>query len=362
MTQELDEQKINLVKHQKQFKNMKSYFKRLNYLHELRPAYFVGLESYHLTKEWSTKNKHLINGEGLKEVKIMKECITELALYTQKNPRSIERGVNFFFKKYYNLYNCSFYSRNWLIYKVPNEKEYGIIQNRCLLRKKGMEKFKKKQKKTIFIWKQRRKESREKQNLETNTSNLVPIKKKRRLLSKTKNRDKNKNKNTNNIKNKNNTKTKTKAINKTKAKNNNKTKAMTINKNNNTTTNTKKNNIVFQSNDNTHTSNKITIQKTRTKNFSQVRKRAFQKHNPDEENEKGFILNENQTNLEVFFNYQPLLLDLELACTSNDEVMNTPFSSQYNYIMGLNNDKYKNNFLKEKNWLIGIEKEFGLNC
>ncbi|KAJ6240357.1 hypothetical protein M0813_24356 [Anaeramoeba flamelloides] len=143
---ERPKQKDGLLPTQTALLTKKSYVDRFRYLKKIKPQYFVGLEQQHLDKGWLFEHKKTMIKDGPKQVKLMKSCITELALLTNKTKRTIERGINTFFKNNYHLTNCSFYSRDWLVYKVPDQKENIKISERSKKRKRGREKSKNKKK------------------------------------------------------------------------------------------------------------------------------------------------------------------------------------------------------------------------
>ncbi|KAJ6241552.1 hypothetical protein M0813_00250 [Anaeramoeba flamelloides] len=112
------------------FSKLKSFNDRFLVLFSLRPNCFSGISKHHFTKDWITQHKSTMFQDGPTKVKIRKDCISDLSLLAQKTRRTIERGVNTFFKNNYHLTNCSFYSRDWLVFKVPNRKEYSQVKFR----------------------------------------------------------------------------------------------------------------------------------------------------------------------------------------------------------------------------------------
>ncbi|KAJ6237814.1 hypothetical protein M0813_26607 [Anaeramoeba flamelloides] len=112
-----------LEKIKKEFQTLKSYNSRFQTLMKLRPESFSGLYGYQLEKTWIKRHTKKMYLYGPHKVKIQKDCILDLAFLTTKSRRAIERGVNTFFKKNFNLQNCSYYSRDWLTFKLTNLKE-----------------------------------------------------------------------------------------------------------------------------------------------------------------------------------------------------------------------------------------------
>eukprot|EP01155_Anaeramoeba_flamelloides_P045074 Anaeramoba_flamelloidesc38698_g1_i1.p1 GENE.c38698_g1_i1~~c38698_g1_i1.p1 ORF type:complete len:365 (+),score=83.61 c38698_g1_i1:70-1164(+) len=121
----------NLANILKFFEENKSYIDRLNRMFFLRSKCFVGLSEMHLEKKWimRLKNKKSLPNAPNK-VMIRKDCISDLSYLTQKSRRTIERGVSAFFKKNFHLTNCSFYSRDWLIFKIPSKKDKKVFKAR----------------------------------------------------------------------------------------------------------------------------------------------------------------------------------------------------------------------------------------
>ncbi|KAJ6231721.1 hypothetical protein M0813_05452 [Anaeramoeba flamelloides] len=106
----------NIEELKKEFTKLISYNSRLQKLHQIRPDCFFGIENHQFDKAWIKKNKTDLQDKGPKKVKILKECITDLSILTTKSKRTLERGINTFFKKNFNLKNCSLYSRNMLVF------------------------------------------------------------------------------------------------------------------------------------------------------------------------------------------------------------------------------------------------------
>ncbi|KAJ3446789.1 l10-interacting myb domain-containing protein-like [Anaeramoeba flamelloides] len=134
-----------LDKIQKEFQTLKSYNSRFQTLLKLRPESFSGLSADQLEKTWIKRHTKKMYLCGPHKVKIQKDCILDLAFLTSKSRRTIERGVNTFFKKNFNLQNCSHYSRDWLTFKLTNLKEIENLKKEKRKRKrkeKGKEKGK----------------------------------------------------------------------------------------------------------------------------------------------------------------------------------------------------------------------------
>ncbi|KAJ3428717.1 hypothetical protein M0812_24047 [Anaeramoeba flamelloides] len=112
------------------FRKTKSYVDRFHELRKLRSHCFVGLMENHLTREWIQDNKKRKASDAPSKIMIRKDCISDLSYLTQRSRRTIERGVSAFFKKNFKLTNCSFYSRNWLVFKIPSPKDEKKFQTR----------------------------------------------------------------------------------------------------------------------------------------------------------------------------------------------------------------------------------------
>ncbi|KAJ6254701.1 hypothetical protein M0813_12305 [Anaeramoeba flamelloides] len=120
----------NLESIKRYFRTTKSYIDRFHKLRKLRSHCFVGLLESHLTKEWIQDNKSKVMPDAPQKIKIKKDCISDLSFLTQRSRRTIERGVSAFFKKNFKLTNCSFYSRDWLIFKIPSPMDEKRFQTR----------------------------------------------------------------------------------------------------------------------------------------------------------------------------------------------------------------------------------------
>ncbi|KAJ6233190.1 hypothetical protein M0813_30298 [Anaeramoeba flamelloides] len=125
-----------LDKIQKEFQTLKSYNSRFQTLLKLRPESFSGLSADQLEKTWIKRHTKKMYLYGPHKVKIQKDCILDLAFLTSKSRRAIERGVNTFFKKNFNLQNCSYYSRDWLTFKLTNLKEIENLKKEKRKRKR----------------------------------------------------------------------------------------------------------------------------------------------------------------------------------------------------------------------------------
>ncbi|KAJ6227217.1 hypothetical protein M0813_10125 [Anaeramoeba flamelloides] len=188
------EQLTNLETVKDKFSKLKSFNDRFSMLFSLRPNCFSGISEHHFTKEWITQHKPTMFQDGPVKVKIRKDCISDLSLLTQKTRRTIERGVNTFFKNNYHLTNCSFYSRDWLVFKVPNRKEYSQVKFRTKQRiqQRNSESYKAKSLKTgaseskVHKKKMKKKYQKKKKELK----NLKKRMKIRKLMKKTKTKPK----------------------------------------------------------------------------------------------------------------------------------------------------------------------------
>ncbi|KAJ3440201.1 hypothetical protein M0812_16256 [Anaeramoeba flamelloides] len=109
----------NLEGLKKEFRSFKTFRDRFKNLAKLRPECFVGFSDWMLDKKCKFDGKH----ETPTKIMIRKDCINDLSILTGKSKRTIERGINIFFTKKLKLTNCSFYSRDWLIYKIPDVEE-----------------------------------------------------------------------------------------------------------------------------------------------------------------------------------------------------------------------------------------------
>ncbi|KAJ3425604.1 hypothetical protein M0812_28049 [Anaeramoeba flamelloides] len=140
-----------LEKIKKDFQSLKSYNSRFQTLLKLQPESFSGLYCYQLEKTWIKKHTKKMYLYGPHKVKIQKDCISDLSFLTCKTRRTIERGVNTFFKKNFNLQNCSYYSRDWLTFKLTNLKEIENLKKiKKKFKRKGKEKGKVKGKRDLL--------------------------------------------------------------------------------------------------------------------------------------------------------------------------------------------------------------------
>ncbi|KAJ3438343.1 hypothetical protein M0812_17526 [Anaeramoeba flamelloides] len=163
------------------FRKTKSFIDRFHQLRKLRSHCFVGLMENHLTREWIQENKNREASDAPNKIMIRKDCISDLSYLTQSSRRTIERGVSAFFKKNYKLTNCSFYSRNWLVFKIPSpkdEKKFHTRHKRYLRRK---------------LLSQNKIEKLENENT-TQSQNGQKKKKEKKMIKKKKNKMKKKNK------------------------------------------------------------------------------------------------------------------------------------------------------------------------
>ncbi|KAJ6243236.1 hypothetical protein M0813_22377 [Anaeramoeba flamelloides] len=131
--------KLNKIKNE--FQTLKSYNSRFQTLMNIQPESFSGLYAYQLEKEWIKGHRKLMSVYGPHKVKIKKDCLLDLSYLTNKSKRTIERGINTFFKKNFNLQNCSNYSRDWLTYKLTTTKKTGTFNK--IKGKDNKKKFKK---------------------------------------------------------------------------------------------------------------------------------------------------------------------------------------------------------------------------
>ncbi|KAJ6248545.1 hypothetical protein M0813_17512 [Anaeramoeba flamelloides] len=109
----------NFEELQKEFRSFKTFRDRFKNMVKLRPECFVGFSDWMLDKNCKFDGKH----KTPTKIMIRKDCINDLSILTDKSKRTIERGINIFFTKKLKLTNCSFYSRDWLIYKIPDVEE-----------------------------------------------------------------------------------------------------------------------------------------------------------------------------------------------------------------------------------------------
>ncbi|KAJ3433656.1 hypothetical protein M0812_22619 [Anaeramoeba flamelloides] len=124
----------NFEELQKEFRSFKTFRDRFKNMVKLRPECFVGFSDWMLDKNCKFDGKH----KTPTKIMIRKDCINDLSILTDKSKRTIERGINIFFTKKLKLTNCSFYSRDWLIYKIPDVEELERVQLRSRKRNRAI--------------------------------------------------------------------------------------------------------------------------------------------------------------------------------------------------------------------------------
>ncbi|KAJ6237568.1 fmrfamide receptor-related [Anaeramoeba flamelloides] len=96
---------------------LKKFPDRVRMLLKVLPESIRGMEERHLDSAFIKK---LQNEKGIKgapeSIEFHRSCITLLSFLTNRQKRSIERGLASFIKRTYNLHNVKPHSRGWIIY------------------------------------------------------------------------------------------------------------------------------------------------------------------------------------------------------------------------------------------------------